>query len=86
MRRTVILLILCAALATPMMATGDDQTMPLEARWTPTPPARSTLVAHQLASLLVDKGIDYPARVYPPDPATGVFAIPAQPRQGVDLG
>jgi hypothetical protein len=57
MRRTVMLLMMCAALAMPLVATGDDQTIPPEARWTPTPPARSTVEVNQLASVLVDTGM-----------------------------
>ena len=60
MRRTVMLVILCAALATPLMARADGQTIPPEANWTPTPPARSTVDVNQLASVLVDKGVITP--------------------------
>lgn len=62
MRRTLILTMLmtCAALAMPVVATGDDQTIPPEALWTPTPPARSTVDVNQLVSLLVDKGMIAP--------------------------
>jgi hypothetical protein len=88
MRRTLILMMLmtCAALAMPVVATGDDQTIPPEAHWTPTPPARSTVDVNRLVSLLVDKGDDHPTGVYPADPPTGVQALAAQSRQGVDLG
>ena len=59
MRRTLILMMLmtCAALAMPVVATGDDRTIPHEAHWTPTPPARSTVAVNQLASVLVDQGM-----------------------------
>ena len=57
MRRTVMLLVLCAALATPMVASPGDQTIPPEAEWTPTPPARSTAHGKELASVLVDTGM-----------------------------
>ena len=57
---TVIMLILCAERATPLMASADGQTIPLEAPWTPTPPARSAVEANQLASLLVDSGMISP--------------------------
>jgi hypothetical protein len=60
MRRTVILLIMCAALTMPLVARADDQTIPPEAQWTPTPPARSTVDVHQLASVLVEKGMITP--------------------------
>ncbi len=57
MRRTVMMVMMCAALATPVVAIGDDQTIPPEAHWTPTPPARSAVEVNQLASVLVDKGM-----------------------------
>jgi hypothetical protein len=60
MRRTVMMVIMCAALATPLMTSADDQTIPPEAQWTPTPPARSTVAVHQLASVLVEKGMITP--------------------------
>jgi hypothetical protein len=60
MRRTVMMVIMCAALATPLVATADDQTIPPEAQWTPTPPARSTVNVHQVASVLVDTGMITP--------------------------
>ena len=60
MRRTLLMLMACAALAMPVVATGDDQTIPPEAHWTPTPPARSTMDVNQLVSLLVDKGMITP--------------------------
>ena len=60
MRRTVMMVMLCAALATPLMASADDQTIPPEAQWTPTPPARSTVHVNQLASVLVDSGMITP--------------------------
>jgi hypothetical protein len=57
MRRTVMMVILCAALATPLVAGADDQTIPPETQWTPTPSARSTVNVNQLASILVDQGM-----------------------------
>jgi hypothetical protein len=57
MERTVMMVIMCAALATPLMARADDQPIPPEAQWTPTPPARSTVEVNQLASVLVDHGM-----------------------------
>jgi Ni/Co efflux regulator RcnB len=47
MRRPVMIVMLCAALATPMAASAGDQTIPPEAQWTPTPPARATVDAHR---------------------------------------
>lgn len=60
MRRTAMMVILCAALATPLMASSDGQTIPPEVHRTTTPPARSTVDANQLASVLVDKGVITP--------------------------
>src|SRR5687767_5854383 len=57
MKRTWVILMMCAALATPMMASAGDQTIPPEAYWTPTPPMRSTVDVNQLASMLVEKGM-----------------------------
>jgi len=47
-------------LTAPMIAGADDQTIPPEANWTPTPPARQTVDVVQLASLLVEKGMITP--------------------------
>jgi hypothetical protein len=52
-----MMLMMYAALAMPMVATGEDQTIPPEARWTPTPPTRSTADRNQLASVRVDTGM-----------------------------
>jgi hypothetical protein len=60
MRRTVMMCMLCAALATPMVASAGDQTIPPEAQWTPTPPARATVDANRLAGMLVDTGVISP--------------------------
>ena len=60
MRRAVMMVIMCAVLSTPMMASADDQTIPPEAHWTPTPPARSTVAVNQVASVLVDSGMITP--------------------------
>jgi hypothetical protein len=60
MRRTLAMLMMCAALAMPLVASADDQTIPPEAHWSPIPPARSTVEVNQLASLLVDKGMITP--------------------------
>jgi hypothetical protein len=56
MKRTLMIVALLAALTVPMIAGADDQGwMPPE--WNPTPPARQTIDANQLASLLVEKGM-----------------------------
>jgi hypothetical protein len=60
MRRTVMMVIVCAALATPLMASADGQTIPPEANGPPTPPARSTVDINRLAGVLVDKGVITP--------------------------
>jgi hypothetical protein len=58
--RTVMMVILYAALATPLMASADGQMIPPEANRTPTPPARSTVDVNRLASVLVDKSLITP--------------------------
>jgi hypothetical protein len=60
MKRTLMMLMMFAVLAMPMMAMADDQTIPPEANWTPTPPARQTVDVVRLASLLVEKGMISP--------------------------
>ena len=60
MRRTLIVLVMWAALATPVVASADDQTIPPEANWTPTPPSRAIVDMKPLASVLVEKGMITP--------------------------
>ena len=60
MRRTMIMVIMCAALVMAVVASADDQTIPPEAHWTPTPPGRSTADGNQLVSVLVDTGMITP--------------------------
>jgi hypothetical protein len=55
MRRILLMLMMFA-----LMATADDQTIPPEANWTPTPPAEQTVDMVRLASLLVEKGMITP--------------------------
>ena len=57
MRRILLMSMMLALLAMPVMATADDQTIPPEAHWTPTPPAEQTVDTGRLASLLVEKGM-----------------------------
>jgi hypothetical protein len=69
MKRTLMIVAMLAALTIPVIAGADDQGwMPPE--WTPTPPARQTIDANQLASLLVEKGMltrqDYAQLTQPP--------------------
>jgi hypothetical protein len=77
MKRTLIMVMMCAALAMSMVASADDQTIPPEAYWTPTPPARSSVDVNQLASMLVEKGMispqEYMQLSYPQAP------LPSQP-------
>jgi hypothetical protein len=68
MKRTLMIVAMLAALMIPVIAGANDREwMPPE--WTPTPPARQTIDANQLASLLVEKGMltrqDY-AQLTPP--------------------
>lgn len=57
MKRTLVILTVLALLVVPAMAMADDQTIPPEANWTPTPPARQTVDVARLASLLVERGM-----------------------------
>ena len=60
MRRTMMMVIMWAALAMSVLAMADDQAMPPEATGTPTPPVRSTVDVHPLAGGLVDTGVITP--------------------------
>jgi hypothetical protein len=60
MKRTLVILAALALLAMPVVARADDQTIPPEANWTPTPPAQRTVDMVRLASLLVEKGMISP--------------------------
>jgi hypothetical protein len=57
MRRIWLISMMCVLLIMPVMATADDQTIPPEANWTPTPPAEQTVDTSRLANLLVEKGM-----------------------------
>jgi hypothetical protein len=69
MRRILLMSMMAALLAMPVIATADDQTIPPEANWTPTPPAEQTVDMGRLASLLVEKGMitrqEYSQLVHP---------------------
>jgi hypothetical protein len=65
MRRTLMMLMICAALTMPRVASADDQTIPPEAHWTSTPPAQSTVAVNPLASVLMDKGMIAPQESTP---------------------
>jgi hypothetical protein len=60
MRRIALMVMMWAVLAMPGLAMADGQTIPPEANWTPTPPARSLVDVNRLAGLLVDKGMITP--------------------------
>jgi hypothetical protein len=56
MKRTLMIVVMLAALTIPLIASADDQGwMPPE--WTPTPPARATVDLGRLAQLLEAKGV-----------------------------
>lgn len=57
MKRYVVVLMVLTLLSLPLMAGADDQTIPPEANWTPTPPASSTVNARELMEVLVRKGL-----------------------------
>jgi hypothetical protein len=60
MKRILVILAIVVSLVVPVVAMADDQTIPPEANWTPTPLARQTVDVNQLASLLVEKGMITP--------------------------
>jgi hypothetical protein len=60
MKRALMMLMTVALLAIPVMALADDQNIPPEANWTPTPPALQTVDLVRLVSLLVEKGMIAP--------------------------
>jgi hypothetical protein len=57
MKHYVVVLMVLTLLSLPLMAGADDQTIPPEANWTPTPPASSTVNARELMEVLVRKGL-----------------------------
>jgi hypothetical protein len=57
MKRYVVVLTVLTWLALPLVAAADDQTVPPEANWSATPPARTQVDAGQLMELLVRKGM-----------------------------
>jgi hypothetical protein len=50
-----------ALLALPALVRAEDNVIPRELNWTPTPPARALIDAGKLMDLLVKKGIVTPA-------------------------
>jgi hypothetical protein len=61
MKRYVLVLMVLTLLSLPLMAGADDQTIPPEANWTPTPPYASSVDAKELMEVLVRKGLLVPA-------------------------
>jgi hypothetical protein len=61
MKRYVVVLMVLTLLSLPLMAGADDQTIPPEANWTPTPPYGSSVDAKELMEVLVRKGLLVPA-------------------------
>jgi hypothetical protein len=57
MKRYVLVLMVLTLLSLPLIAGADDQTIPPEANWTPTPPASPTVNARELVEVLVRKGL-----------------------------
>lgn len=57
MKRYVLVLMVLTLLSLPLMAGADDQTIPPEANWTPTPPASAKVDARELMEMLVRKGL-----------------------------
>jgi hypothetical protein len=57
MKKSGVILIAMALLLLPLWVGADETTIPPEANWTPTPPARPTVDLVQLAQLLVAKGL-----------------------------
>jgi hypothetical protein len=57
MKRSALILIVMALLLLPLWVGADETTIPPEANWTPTPPARPIVDLVQLAQLLVAKGV-----------------------------
>jgi hypothetical protein len=57
MKRYMLVLMVLTLLSLPLMALADDQTIPPEANWTPTPPASPTVNARELVEVLVRKGL-----------------------------
>jgi hypothetical protein len=76
MRRTVILLIMRAVLVIPVVATGDDQTIPPEAHWTPDTTRAINGGGEPIGQRARGHRDDCPASAYPTAPATCVCAVP----------
>ena len=57
MKKYGVVLLVMMLLSLPLWAGADETTIPPEANWTPTPPARPTIDLVQLVQLLVAKGV-----------------------------
>jgi hypothetical protein len=57
MKRIMLIAAALALLALPVIAGADETVIPPEAKWTPTPPARTVIDAEKLTDLLVKKGV-----------------------------
>jgi hypothetical protein len=79
MKKYGLVLLIMMLLSLPLWAGADETTIPPEANWTPTPPARPTIDLVQLVQLLVAKGVisdqEYAQLTQPQSAAS------AQPRQ-----
>ena len=57
MKRPLAIFAVLALLALPVMAGAQENWIPPETRWTPTPPAQETVDATRLMELLKQKGV-----------------------------
>ncbi len=58
MRRYLAVFAMLAMLSIPLVAIAGEETfIPREARWSPTPPAQTTIDTAGLTQLLVEKGV-----------------------------
>jgi hypothetical protein len=75
MTRTLMVLTMVAALASPLMARADETAIPPEAQWTSTPSAGQTVDPVRLTQLLRERGIitdqEYLRLTHPELAATG---------------
>jgi hypothetical protein len=60
MKRWLVISVVLALLALPLVGWADETTIPPEAHWTPYPPARGSVDAAKLMDLLVKKGLMTP--------------------------
>jgi hypothetical protein len=57
MKRSAAVLMVLTLFSLPLSVGAGDQSIPPEANWTPTPPARKTVDAAELTEMLVRKGV-----------------------------